>query len=396
MLEKFAKSNNLFSSLSEKNVEKLVSMLSYTSVSKIERYMACKYAYFIDYILRIENEKEDFVDALDIGNITHNVLESLCREFGQTREGFVNTPDELVYNRISQLINNYIDDLLKHKAEISNRDRYTLNRLSGSIYLCFEAIKNQFANSSFEPLGYEIEFNPDSDLGAIEINTSEGRTIELTGKIDRADIYTSDGVSYVRVVDYKTGGKDFRLGDVFSGLNMQMLIYLMCLWDNGKEKYGDTVPAGIMYVPANNSGEQLSRRAGAEEIEAQKLKNGRMNGMILEEEKILDAMEEGCEGRFINAFIDKKGELQGTLLSLEGFRLLHERIDSMLIEMGLALHGGEIAAVPVMGTTCYNNTCTYCDYKDVCRREAADKVKPLESIKHPDAVRMLKGSESNG
>ena len=254
----------------------------------------------------------------------------------------------------------------------------------------------EFRLSRFETVAVELEISRGGDVEPYVIKLPDGGSITISGKVDRVDVYNDDGKAYLRVVDYKTGGKDFRLGDVFSGLNMQMLIYLMCLWDNGKEKYGDTVPAGIMYVPANNSGEQLSRRAGAEEIEAQKLKNGRMNGMILEDEKILDAMEEGCEGRFINAFIDKKGELQGTLLSLEGFRLLHERIDSMLTEMGLALHGGEIDAVPVMGTTCYNNTCTYCDYKDVCRREAADKVKPLESIKHPDAVRMLKGSESNG
>ena len=36
----------------------------------------------------------------------------------------------------------------------------------------------------------------------------------------------------------KTGGKDFKLSEVFDGLNMQMLIYLMCLWDNGKDRYG--------------------------------------------------------------------------------------------------------------------------------------------------------------
>ena len=121
-----------------------------------------------------------------------------------------------------------------------------------------------------------------------------------------------------------------------------------------------------------------------------------MNGMILEDEKILDAMEEGCKGRFINAFIDSKGRLSGTFLSLEGFSALHEKIDSMLINMGEALHNGEIAALPVKGTSSYNTTCNYCDYKDVCRRTATDAVNELKNIKHQDAVAMLKGSEGNG
>jgi len=254
----------------------------------------------------------------------------------------------------------------------------------------------EFRVSRFETVAVELEISHGKDIEPYVITLPDGGSITISGKVDRLDVYNDAGKAYLRVVDYKTGGKDFKLGDVFSGLNMQMLIYLMCLWDNGKEKYGDTVPAGIMYVPANNSGEQLPRNASPDDVKMQKLVNGRMNGMILEDEKILDAMEEGCEGRFINAFINKKGELQGTLLSYEGFKLLHEKIDSVLTEMGLSLHGGEIEALPVMGTSSYNNTCTYCDYKDICRRTETDAVRTLKTIKHADAVKMLKGSENDG
>lgn len=358
LLEKFAKSNNLFSSLSQKNIEKLVSMLSYTSVSKIERYMACKYAYFIDYILRIENEKEDFVDALDIGNITHNVLESLCREFGQTREGFVNTPDELVYNRISQLINNYIDDLLKHKAEISNRDRYTLNRLSGSIYLCFEAIKNQFANSSFEPLGYEIEFNPDSDLGAIEINTSEGRKVELTGKIDRADIYTSDGVSYVRVVDYKTGNKEFKLDDVLYGLSVQLMVYLNKLVASDKNySYG-----GALYFPVSDVLLETKSHSFSEDVMSEIHKSLRFKGIVPYDDKVLSGYDEQFASSLGRAHKDKR-------LSLENFETIDVYLKSIIGDICDNMLGGNFEISPSQKND--NVPCKYCKYNSICRFDSS-------------------------
>ena len=51
----------------------------------------------------------------------------------------------------------------------------------------------------------------------------------------------------MRVVDYKTGKKEFRLSDVLHGLNMQMLVYLAALVENGQ-----VLPAGILYMPAQS------------------------------------------------------------------------------------------------------------------------------------------------
>lgn len=216
----------------------------------------------------------------------------------------------------------------------------------------------------------------------------------MGGKVDRVDVMSDNGKAYVRIVDYKTGGKDFKLSDVFDGLNMQMLIYLMCIWVNANERYGDIVPAGILYIPANNSGDKLSRRADESAVAAQKLKNGRMNGMILEDLTVLQGMERNCEGRFINAYVDKKGVMKGTFLSLNGFMQLHKKIDSMLHDMGIKLHTGEISALPLVESE-DKSPCIYCDYKDICRRSEADeKRKPL-GISHAAAAELLKGSEDD-
>ncbi len=389
-----AAENRPFRIEDKKTATELFSRDMFISPSKAEVYYSCAFRYFCQYGMRVKKLRPADLDARINGLLIHHVLEKILLSRKNKELTLMSRPE--LIKEVDGITEDFIAEFMGGREDKSVLLGRSLDKAKETAVAILLRMIEEFRVSRFETVAVELEISRDGDIEPYVIGLPDGGSITISGKVDRVDVYNDEGKAYLRVVDYKTGGKDFRLGDVFSGLNMQMLIYLMCLWDNGKESFGDTVPAGIMYVPANNSGEQLSRRATAEEIEAQKLINGRMNGMILEDEKILDAMEEGCEGRFINAFINKKGELQGTLLSLEGFRLLHGKIDEMLTEMGLGLHSGEIAAVPVSGGSSYGDTCKYCDYKDICRRTQTDEVRKLQTIKHTDAVRMLKGSESNG
>ena len=61
----------------------------------------------------------------------------------------------------------------------------------------------------FIPVAWELPFgskDPDS-LPAFKISLPDGRTLELSGRIDRVDMaYDPDsGKSYFRIIDYKSG-----------------------------------------------------------------------------------------------------------------------------------------------------------------------------------------------
>lgn len=373
---------------------RLFSRDMYISPSKAEVYYSCAFRYFCQYGMKVKKLRTADLDARINGLLIHHVLEKILLS-RKNKELTLMTLSELTAE-VSAITEDFITEFMGGREEMSVLLRRSLEKAKDTAVQILLRMIEEFKVSRFETVAVELEIARGKDVEPYVIRLPDGGSVTISGKVDRVDVFNDEGKAYLRVVDYKTGGKEFKLGDVFSGLNMQMLIYLMCLWDNGKKKFGETVPAGIMYVPANNSGDRLPRHATKEEIENQKLKNGRMNGMLLDDEKIIDAMEEGCEGRFINAFIDKNGVLQGTLLSYEGFRLLHERIDSMLEGMGTSLHLGEIEALPAVGSSSYKNTCVYCDFKDVCRRTEADEEKKLKSIKHGEAVKMLEGGGMNG
>ena len=63
-------------------------------------------------------------------------------------------------------------------------------------------------------------------LAPIKLKLADGSLVSLTGIIDRVNVLKKDGEVYVRVVDYKTGAKEFSVSDAKEGLNLQLLIYL--------------------------------------------------------------------------------------------------------------------------------------------------------------------------
>lgn len=351
----FLKSDNIAHNLSDKNLKKLVDMLSYTSVSKIERYMACKYAYFIDYILRIDWEKETRVDALDIGNITHSVLESLSRELGSSKASLESADDEYVLKRTEELIAEYLDDFSYKTDDLSAREQYVITRLKNSIYICFNAIRSQFLNSKFEPLGYEIEFKDGSELGSIELETPGGNKINLTGKIDRADIYNDGGKSYIRVVDYKTGAKEFKLDDVFYGLSVQLMVYLNKLVSSKDEyTYG-----GALYFPVVNS---LIRRDGHTDSEAARAALSgeiKLKGIVPYEERLLDAYDEKFAASLRHGSAKKKR------VSPQGFETIDKYLGKKLGSICDNILNGDISISPSKKGD--YTPCDYCKYSSVCR-----------------------------
>lgn len=365
----------------------------YMTPSKAEVYYSCPFRYFCRYGLNIDKPRVADLDARINGLLIHHLLENILKS--RSSEELCAMKENEIRELISDITEVFIADFMggrEGKGILLNR---SLDRAKETAFSILSRMILEFSESSFVPFDTELEIGRNGDISPYEIKLENGGSVFVGGKVDRVDVMDMNGKAYVRVVDYKTGGKDFRLSDVFDGLNMQMIIYLMCIWENGNERYGEVVPAGILYVPANNSGVSLDRHASEDEVAGQKLKNGRMNGMILEDLTVLQGMEKGCSGRFINAYIDSKGVMKGTFLSLEGFRQLKNKTDEMLKSCGNLLHNGRIEAMPLYSSE-DKSPCIYCDYKDICKRESSDEHRiPLE-LTHNEAVEFLKGSESDG
>ena len=356
------------------------------SASKAESYARCPFLYYCRYGMGVEKLAPARLDARINGLIIHKALQDILG--ARLGEDLNDLSDEQIYALSDEAVENYCTEFLGGSDALPPAVQRTVQRLKREICDILLVRRDEFNTCLFRPVAVELPIGQENGIPGYQVVLPDGGRITLHGSVDRVDIMRDGKTSYVRVIDYKTGGKEFALGDVYYGLNMQMLIYLYAVCDNGEERFGKLLPAGILYLPAKNSGKTLDRRADEAAIERRRLENGRMNGVILENADVVKGMETAARGVYINAEITPDGTLKGNFLSLEEFGRLHRRIDEILCETGKNIHRGAVPALPaVMHDGA--KACDYCDYAAVCLHESTSETRAVPSVSHAQAVRAL-------
>lgn len=335
----------------------------YISASRVESFYKCPFSYFCRYGLKAMPRKVAELDPMQRGNIIHYALEKLLTDFD--RDTLIAMSFDDIHGYIRPLLTEYLNTKLDGENR-NERFIYLFNKLIYSVCDVAERLIKELSQSSFTPADFELKIGNDGEIPAYEVKTENGKII-ISGAIDRVDEAVINGEKYIRIVDYKSSGKDFRLSDVVQGLNMQMLIYLFTLWQNGKEKYGEFTPAGVLYYPANSPLVSVKRGSTEEEINAERQKKCTMTGIVLDNSEVIKAMDSTESGTYIPVKY-KGGQFVGSLIGLSQLEKLKEKADSVLSEMANALKSGNIEAVPSFGDS-YKYVCDYCDYKAVCSYE---------------------------
>jgi ATP-dependent helicase/nuclease subunit B len=186
--------------------------------------------------------------------------------------------------------------------------------------------------------------------------------------VDRVDLWQQHGRNYVRVVDYKTGKKDFDYCDVFNGVGLQMLLYLFALEDGGDAITGqNAVPAGVQYFPARVP--YISAQSAADETwEDQRKKQWVRKGLLLRDDDALKAMDPTEKMDRLNCKRNKDGELVGDVADRIQMKQLKQYVMALLRRMVDDIASGNVQPNPyTRGTT--HDACTFCPYGSVCHKE---------------------------
>ena len=360
----------------------------YESPSRVETYHQCAFKYFCRYGINAKPSEVSELDPRRRGTVIHFALENLVSIFGI--KALSEMDDETLKKETKNILASYAEEFMGGLSSKSERFVYLYGMYEKTVFELVKQLINEFTVSKFEPVDFELSIDRDSEVKSYEIPLKTGGVISLRGTIDRVDKMEYDGKSYVRVVDYKTGGKDFVLSDVLHGLNMQMLVYLFSIWENGTEKYGDVVPAGVLYMPSGVKTISADKNVSEEELDKERKKQSKMKGLVLENTIVIEGMEDGGKGIFIPAEIDKNGNAKGDVISLLQMGKLKTRIDSLLQKMAEELHLGAINACPVSGTD-YDKVCEYCDYGDICCIEEDDERNEIEKLRLKETLDIIDG-----
>lgn len=306
------------------------------------------------------------------------------------------SPAELA-SATRQRMEQYAVECMGGLEDKSERFRHLFYELQETAELLVRHIARELAQSEFVPVDFELSIGRGGDVEPLILPLEGGGRLIVEGRVDRVDIMKKGTKTYLRVIDYKTGGKTFRLSDVAQGLNMQMLIYLFTLCRRGAVRYGgEPVPAGVLYLPAKRPVLSEPRGTDAAVIEKESDDSLCMNGLVLRDSEVVLGMEKDGAGVYIpvKCLPDKKGGdgqvLSGsTLADLAQLGALSACIEQNLRSMASSLREGDIAAVPVQNAD--YNPCTYCDFADVCGFEPGNAVDALPRYKDDQVWEGLAG-----
>ena len=359
------------------------------SSTQLDVYGDCPFKYFCRYSLGVKpREKAEFT-SLHTGNVIHYVLEMLLKKY-EGKQFLTLTKSEIDLE-INRLLREYLDKALSGEGDKTERFSYLYYRMNRVISDIAERLRLEFSESDFEPCDFEVSIDADGDIPPFTVALDKG-TVELGGKIDRVDMLVDGEDKYVRIVDYKSGKKEFNLNDVLNGINMQMLLYLVSIWRKGKGKYEGITPAGVLYYPARVNVLKAKREKSEQERKLSRYMTTKMHGLLVDDEHIIRRMDKKGEGIFLPVSFDKKtGALKGNLISLDALARLASKMDGIIKDMGDSLHGGKVNARPLMGGG-HTNTCEYCNYGSVCMMKKPS-YRYIEDLKHDECIRELMKEE---
>ncbi len=380
------------------------------SVSQLEKYAACPYAFFLQYILRLSERREHAFSQLDVGNILHRTLELCGREM---QEQYGNDWNGQTDSQLRQMAERNLEKAFsedgRYDRDIADgkmqNDRREMQLLAEESIL---ALREHIRAGSLLPEYFEQAFTASFFVKRPDDSPLE---ICINGKIDRADLWEEDDKIYVRILDYKTGNQEFVPQDLMTGTAIQLPAYTDIVCGILEEQFpGKTiVPVGMYYARLDRPvmdtpGPTAVKAAGGDRALAAKRQlqkalrlRGLVNDSPEEEEaddrfRILEIQEREAvtqdrrmqTGKVLPLDVNKDGvpDDKSAVVGTEGVRNCMGFGSLRMRELTEDILSGSMKKSPLT-TEKQKSPCDYCRFGRVCRRGKGLYSDPERKISAP-------------
>ena len=362
--------------ISAENVRTLYGDRLQLSASQIDRQAECRMSYFLKYGMRAKERREAEVDPAEFGTYVHAILEQTAARVMELG-GFSNVSLEETMELAMAFSKAYEDQRFGQLQ--SSRSVYLFHRNRRELEMVVAELWKELRESRFLPEAFELAFGGQGVLDAIDVGTPRMGAV-LRGFVDRVDVWQENGQNYFRVVDYKTGKKDFDYCDILCGVGLQMLLYLFALEREGGAVLGENpVAAGVQYFPARvpliSSDGQLTR----EEAELARQKEWKRKGLLLWDEQVLQAMEPSEQPVRLCCTRKKDGSLSGDLADRQQLKDLERYVFSLVRGMVDDIASGNVQPNPYTRGQAHD-ACSFCPYDAVCHKQSVAGRRNFEKV----------------
>ena len=366
----------------------LYGALHHQSITRLELFASCPFSYYARYGLQPERIESYALNARDEGSFFHDAV----NEFLLRSRDDLNALDaETAAVRMDAIADTLLAVMGKNgplgDSAVSMAQR---RRLKSTARVCAAVLADHMRGSRFRNTALEHDFGRGD--GVLALTLPGGCVLE--GRIDRIDSWSGaldgmDSADYLRVIDYKRGGKTLRLFEVYYGLSLQLPVYLAAA-----QRRSGARSAGVYYFTLDE-GILASQSTDPAAVEAERRKNFRMEGLLPESKELLEAMSPEYK-EVLKVGVNAGGTFR------KGEPITDESGFAALTRCALAraeghlqrIRRGDCAAAPARMDK--KNPCTYCDYRAICLfddRLDAKRIRKFKPLPMEEAMLRMKAED---
>ncbi|WP_106768364.1 helicase-exonuclease AddAB subunit AddB [Paenibacillus faecalis] len=361
--------------LAEETSRRLYGSKLRTSVSRMERFVACPFSHFASHGLKLRERQLYRLQAPDIGQLFHAALSDMASRFKDQGRSW----GELSADECLQEAEATVDRLIpKLQGEIllsSKRYGYISRKLKNIVGRASVILGEQSRRGSFEPIGLELDFGPDKPIPPLVFQLPNGVLMEVVGRIDRVDMARGENGIMLRVIDYKSSQKDLRLHEVYYGLSLQILTYLDVLLTYAEDWLGENaLPAGTLYFHVHDPMLQAPNGINPDQAAEELLKRFKMKGLLLADREavsLMDSFLDKGHSAILPVAVKSDGSFYSSaaVATPDQWDTLLAAVRKNVVTIGSRITDGEVSIEPYRIQQ--ETACTYCAYRSVCQFDEA-------------------------
>ncbi len=367
------------------------------SVSRLETYAACAYRHFLQYGLTLKEREEFGFEAVDMGNVYHAVLELFAGKLAEKGFTWFDFTEEFAESAIKEAIEEYAAVYGETVLYASSRNEYAITRMGRILTRTVLTLQNQLKKGAFVPDKYEMSFSFMEELDSINVTLSDSEKMRLRGRIDRIDTAEDDEHVYVKVIDYKSGNRQFDIAALYYGLQLQLVVYMNAAMELEAKSHPDkqVVPAALLYYHIDDPTVESAVQMSDEEINEHILARLRMNGVVNSEPDIVDRLDRYIQDKSDVIPVERKKDgsfsSRSGIMSSGEFEVISNYVNYKIKEIGREILDGKVSVNPYESGK--ENACAYCAYKRVCGFDRALPgygLRELEEVDRQTALERMK------
>ena len=341
------------------------------SVTQFEQFRRCPFAHFASYGLKLTERRTYEFRHMDLGQLLHEVI----REYGELVSRDYNRRwQDVPEDKRGAICHDLVEEIaprLQSEILLSRPDyRHYKRRMEAVALQAVNHLSAWAAMSEFQPAYFEEGFGHAADkVQLTPLPLGNGYSLSLKGQIDRLDVHQEN--PYFLVLDYKTGQAAINLFEVYYGLKLQLLVYVLVAKELLKQQDTERLPAGILYALLHNPTIVTDTRLSSEAMAEAVKKKLTMPGWVLADMDVIRSIDANLE--HIKPQTKKDGELDSATIkghyirTQQEFELMLGYVDYILRDTGRAILDGDIRVNPCRYDKNSERTaCRYCNYRVLC------------------------------